>query len=119
MRLRGKAIGAKSIPTVDRRYFQIYHPLSSKKEPAAIFVCIRWTVGKTIDSIAEILKIQNLNNLANSDKLRMFHHTTGKVLADKMDSILSDLFNNAELIDGQNVIFEYSNENKVDPTLYK
>ncbi|XP_015111093.1 AN1-type zinc finger protein 1-like [Diachasma alloeum] len=120
IRLKGKAIGSQTIPSVDRRYFQVYFPLTAcKKESAAVFVNVQWTLGKAIDSIAEILKIRNSNNLAHSDKLKMFHHATGDVLAEKMDTTLSDLFSKTQLVDGQRVIFEYSNGNKVDFSLYK
>ncbi|XP_011304689.1 AN1-type zinc finger protein 1-like [Fopius arisanus] len=120
MRLKGRAVGAQGIPTVDRRYFLVYFPVAiCKKEPAPVFTSVRWTIGKIIDSIAEILKIPNSNNLANTAKLRIFNHSTGEVLAEKMDLGLSDLFDNARLINGQSLIFEYSNENKVNPCLYK
>ncbi|KAK0158514.1 hypothetical protein PV328_009510 [Microctonus aethiopoides] len=120
MRLKGRAIGCKGIPTENRRYFLIYPPLSSpKKESRAIYVCQQWTVGKAIDSIAEILGIRNSNNMANAEKLRIFHHYNGNILVDKVDIVLSDLFNNNTLIDGQNLILEYSNADKIDSSLYK
>ncbi|XP_063993500.1 AN1-type zinc finger protein 1-like [Diachasmimorpha longicaudata] len=120
MRLKGKAVGSQNIPTVDRRYLQVYFPLiTCKTAPAAVFVNVQWTLGKTIDSIAEILKIRNSNNLADSVKLKLFHHRTGDVLGERMDTALSDLFTKGQLVDGQSVIFEYSNENKVDFSSYK
>lgn len=120
MRLKGRAIGCKGIPTENRRYFLIYPPLSSpKKESRAIYVCYQWTVGKAIDSIAEILGIRNSNNMANAEKLRIFHHYNGNILVDKVDIVLSDLFNNNTLVDGQNLILEYSNADKIDSSLYK
>lgn len=120
MRLKGRAVGSKAIPTDNRRYFFVHLPISSgKKEPQAVFVSVDWTIGKSIDSVSEILKIRNLNNLANSEKLRIFHHVSGELVDSKMDTTLSSLYNKNQLINGQSLIFEYSNAEKIDASLYK
>lgn len=120
MKLKGHSIGSQGIPAVDRRYFLVYYPTTTKNAGSSkgAFVSVSWTMGKAIDSIADLLGIPNSNNVSSSEKLRMFHHNSGLVVSDQMDMSLSELFKSNNLIDGQSIIFEYCNNSKVDPTLY-
>lgn len=120
MKLKGNSIGSQGIPTVDRRYFLVHYPANTKNVGTSkgAFVSISWTLGKTIDSISDLLGIPNSNNVSTSMKLRMFHHETGLVVSEKMDVPLADLFNNKDLIDGQSIILEYCNDHKLDPSVY-
>lgn len=121
MKLKGSSIGSQGIPTADRRYFLVHYPSSTKNAGTSkgAFVSISWSMGKTIDSIADLLGIPNSNNVSTSKKLRMFHHETGLVVSERMDTLLLDLFNSKELIDGQSIIFEYCNDHKLDPSIYR
>lgn len=119
MRLKGRATGSKGIPTENRRYFLIHPPSSTKKPSQAVYVGNQWTIGRTIDSISDIMGIKNFNNQINTEKLRLFHHSTGLSIAQAMDTVLIDLFNNLNLIDGETLILEYSNAEKIDNSLYK
>ncbi|CAL7938477.1 unnamed protein product [Xylocopa violacea] len=123
MRVKGSAVGAKNIPMIERCYFLVYPPTTITNKhigpTKGIYVNKNWTIGKAIDSIADILKISNNNNVAGAYKLQLFHHTTGSLICNEMNTPLTNLLENSELIDGQNVILEYSNDTFVDTTLYK
>ena len=123
MRLKGKSVGPKTVPTNERRYFLIHPPISSTVKifegSKGVFVSDHWSVGKVIDSIADSLNILNSNNKSNANKLRMFHYTTGNIVSNQMDMILSDLLQSNDIIDGQDIILEYSNDEKVDCSVYK
>lgn len=120
MKLKGSSIGSQGIPTVDRRYFLVHYPTTTKNAGTSkgAFISINWTMGKAIDSIADLLGVPNSNNVSTSKKLRIFHHETGLLVSEKMDVSLSDLFSNKELLDGQSIILEYCNDAKIDPSLY-
>jgi len=121
MRLKGKATGDKRIPTTDRRYFLV-HPAKtncSKTEARPIFVNVQWSIGKVTDTFAKAFNISNANNFATAEKLRIFDRETGAIVAEQMDTILSDVLNNNTLIDGQSLILEYSNTDTIDPSPYK
>lgn len=123
MRLKGSAVGVKNIPMNERCYFLVYLPTTISNKhigpSKSIYVNINWTIGKAIDSIADILKISNNNNLARTCKLQLFHYATGALICNEMNMLLTKLFENSELIDGQSVILEYSDSTFVDYTLYK
>ena len=63
MRLKGSAVGVKNIPMNERCYFLVYLPTTISNKhigpSKSIYVNINWTIGKAIDSIADILKISN------------------------------------------------------------
>ncbi|XP_066581218.1 AN1-type zinc finger protein 1-like [Prorops nasuta] len=118
MKVKATAVGPKKVPVCERRYFLVYPP-SLSTTPKNVFVSGQWTIGKTIDSISETLKISNHNNTVNSIKLNLFHYATGICFSNEKETLLEDLFSNATLIDGQSIILEYSNDNHVDLSLYK
>ena len=123
MRIKGSAVGPKNVPMDERCYFLVYLPTTVFNKhigpSKGIYVNMNWTSGKAIDSIADILKISNNNNVAGAFKLQLFHHTTGALICNEMNTPLIRLFEDSELIDGQSVILEYSNSMFVDTTLYK
>ncbi|XP_034948542.1 AN1-type zinc finger protein 1-like [Chelonus insularis] len=120
MKIKGRAIGSRAIPMQDRRYFLVYPPLqpSHKYNPIAVFVSNIWTIGKVIDTMAEFLGVKNSNNIPNAVKLRIFYHDTGELITDQMDRVLCDFYLHRQLFDGQSVILEYSNEIRIDSSLY-
>lgn len=122
MRLKGRATGPSGIPSEERRYFLVYPPLTSSPksgEPKATYTCVRWSLGRTIDSFADTLRIKNTNNSSKGQRLRLFHQNTGTILSERMDILISDLLNNTALIDGESLILEYSENLSVDDNLYK
>lgn len=124
MKLKGKATGAKTIPTAHRRYFHVYPPRKNcpkSEEPRALFVSIDWTIGKVMDTFAKAFHVFTSANQAstNSEKLGLFHYTTGKMVVEKMDTPLLELLENETLIDGQSLVLEYSSENEISTSSYK
>lgn len=123
MRIKGSAVGPKNVPMNERCYFLVFSSakLSNKNvgPSKGIYVNTNWTIGKAIDSMADILKISNNNNVASATKLQLFHHSTGVMICNEVDTPLTKLFENSELVDGQSVILEYSGTTAVDTSLYK
>jgi hypothetical protein len=123
MRLKGQSVGLNNIPTTERCYFLVHLPINSSIKIMhgckGSFVSINWSIGKVIDSIANLFNIQNFNNDANAKKLRLYHYLTGKIVTNQMDTILSELLNTTNLVNGQDIILEYYNGDKIDFLLYK
>ncbi|XP_032686590.1 AN1-type zinc finger protein 1-like [Odontomachus brunneus] len=122
MRVKGSAIGPKNIPMSERCYFFVHLPLIVKNKhigtSKGVFVNSQWTVGKCIDSIADTLKVPN-NNAATTNKLLLYHHSNGALICNKMDTPLTELFENFTMIDGQQVVLEYSDNVPIETSLYK
>ncbi|XP_011505565.1 PREDICTED: AN1-type zinc finger protein 1-like isoform X2 [Ceratosolen solmsi marchali] len=119
MRLKGHSIGPDHISTTERCYFLVHPPIKIFNNSKGIFVSIHWSIGKVIDSMADLLQIPNNNNITNLTKLRLYHHLTGNIVTNKMDVTLSELLNTKILVNGQTIILEYSNDDKIDCFLYK
>ncbi|KAG5333244.1 ZFAN1 protein, partial [Acromyrmex charruanus] len=126
MRVKCSAIGPKNVPTSERSYFLVHLPLTVKNKhigtSKGAFVNTNWTIGKCIDSIADTLKVPNNNNTTTTNKLKLFRHSTGDLICSKMDTPLTQLFEDLAIFDGERVILEYSDnvpDNVIDPSLYK
>ncbi|XP_014215874.1 AN1-type zinc finger protein 1 [Copidosoma floridanum] len=124
MKLKAKAKGLKSIPATERCYFLVHPPMTCSataipKDSRGVFVSINWTIGKVIDSITDTLNIPNFNNQATAKKLRFYNYYTGVSVSNQMDEILSKFINDNRLINGQEVILEYSDSDTIEPHLYK
>lgn len=123
MRTKGSATGPKNIPMDERCYFLVYSPIKISYRfmgnKRAIYVNMNWTVGKATDAIAEMFKVENKNNTFDTTKLQLFHHSSGECICNTMDTLLTDLIKMSLIIDGENLILEYTNESTVDPSLYK
>lgn len=123
MRVKGSAIGPKNVPTSERCYFLVHLPLTIKNKymgsSKGVFVSTQWTIGKCIDSIANTLKVPNDNNAVTANKLQLFRHSSGALICSEMDTLLEKLFENCTIIDGQQVILEYSDSTSIDMSLYK
>ena len=123
MKLKGKAIGLKSIPLTERCYFQVHTPLNgaikTKSPPKAVFVSSEWSIGRIIDYISDALNVPNHNNVTTATKLRLFHHKTGKILTKQVDETLSKFLSTNILINGDDIILEYSNDEILESSLYR
>ncbi|XP_076247543.1 AN1-type zinc finger protein 1-like [Calliopsis andreniformis] len=123
MRIKGSAVGPKTVPMNERCYFLVYASIKACNKNVGpskgIYVNMNWIVEKAINSMAEMLKIPNSSDIENAAKLHLFHHSTGTLISNAMDIPLTKLFENSELVDGQSVILEYSNDTSVNTTLYK
>lgn len=122
MKLKNKSIGPKNIPQSERFYFAVYQPITDSPKVytnfQGIFVSTAWSIGKIIDYMAESLNLSNSNNVAKSKKLRLFNHETGYILAPKIDMTLSELITSNNITEGQDIILEYVDDDKMDLSLY-
>lgn len=108
MRVKNKATGLKSIPTVDRIYFNVTTPKQLGEAKKAVFVSKTWSVGRAIDAIADECKVPNRNNVANAEKLRLFTDIQNDTdYIQDLSKILNNLVHDNQLVDGQNLKLEY------------
>lgn len=124
MRVKGSAIGPKNISVSERCYFLVYLPLTIKNKhigtSKGVFINMQWTIGKCIDSIADTLKVPNNNNdAATTNKLRLYHHSNGTLICNEMDTPLIKLCENSTIVNGQQVVLEYSDNTPIETSLYK
>ncbi|CAG2065778.1 unnamed protein product, partial [Timema podura] len=49
MRIKGKAVGPKTIPASERVYFMAHPPASLKRPGKAVFVAKQWHLGRVLD----------------------------------------------------------------------
>jgi len=80
MRVKAKAIGDPKIDESKRFYLEVIFPQDSGIPSKMMFFNSSWSVGKTLDVIADAGPIQNNNNIPGSRKLRLFAVKTGDVL---------------------------------------
>lgn len=109
MKLKQKAIGDKNIPQQDRIYFLLLLPKSSSSSSSSIpvFVSQHWTIGRAIDDIATLAKLENKNNILGVPKLRLFH-PSGSQLG-PTDTVLQAVLGET-VLSGQTVQMEYISE---------
>ena len=114
MRLKGKAVGSKGIPVTDRVYFLMYPPLTALQKSKAVFVAKQWSIGRVIDSVADLCNVPNRNNQTAATKLRLFHHRDGQMLCTEMEIKLDQLLSEGSVMDGETLVLEYVNERDPD-----
>ncbi|XP_050498402.1 AN1-type zinc finger protein 1-like [Diabrotica virgifera virgifera] len=103
MKIKNKATGLKTIPTVDRVYFSV----SYCEKSCPVFVSSQWSLGRAIDAIAEEMKLQNNNNKANEKKLRLFTKEDNVSLSTDMSVTIKKLLGDKILIDGDTLLIKY------------
>jgi len=109
MKIKNKATGQKSIPTTDRVYFSVNLPQNVDKtvKIVPVFVSKSWSLGRTIDAIADECKLQNNNNKSTGKKLRIFRTDDKNIISNDMSVILSSLISHKVIVDGEDLIIEY------------
>ena len=78
MKLKMKSVGLTSLPEAERAYFLVQPP---RGEAASLgcFISHRWTLGKVVDSLAELTKTPNKNNQTGAKKLAIFRQEGRKI----------------------------------------
>lgn len=112
MRLKGKATGPPNIPQIDKIYFLIGLPKSSKKVAKAVYVNKDWSVGKVIDSVSTTCNVVNKNNEMMSPKLRLFKESDGKQISLDTSFKISELISTNKIVNGETLILEYVSPNE-------
>ena len=98
----------------DRVYFLIYPPSTFRQKSKAVFVAKQWSIGRVIDSVADLCDIPNRNNQIAATKLRLFHHHDGQMLCTEMEGKLDQLLNEGTVLDGETLVLEYVTETDHD-----
>lgn len=108
MRIKNKAVGLKTIPTVNRVYFNIsYLDSENVERMTAVFVSNQWTIGRAIDVIAQEMKLSNNNNKSDAKKLRLFKKKDNQSVFLDISTVLKELLNEKHIMDGENLLIKY------------
>lgn len=114
MKIKNKAVGSKTIPTGHRVYFNVsYFDSNNSEKVTPIFVSNEWTVGRTIDAIAQEMKLKNNNNKINEKKLRLFKMEDGEIIATNVSTILNSLLDGKIILNGEHLIIQYVDDDCV------
>ena len=119
MKLKMKAQGSKSIPMDERIYFGI--KCSKSKEMKPVFVSIKWSLGKVLDSVADLMGLENKNNIGGAAKLKLFKNIDGQVPAIELDKRIEELIKNEDIFNGDTLIIDYVQDlsvNQINPKDY-
>jgi len=109
MKLKMKSQGQTSLPEGERVYFLVQPPQSCKKPAMGCFVCKNWSLGKTIDALADLTGTKNRNNVPDAPKLRLFRGEDERVAGD-LDVKLAMLLSSEALFNGDSICLEYEEE---------
>ncbi|XP_060587739.1 AN1-type zinc finger protein 1-like [Ruditapes philippinarum] len=109
MKMKMHAKGDSGCPETERVYLRVYPPSQYNKEPQPMFFSKTWSIGRTVDSIASRLGIQNNNNVQTAKKLRLFSTDDGTVL--QTDCHIEMLLKQELIFNGSSVILEYVHNN--------
>lgn len=74
-------------------------------------------LGRAIDAIAEECRLVNKNNQTNALKLRLFLKSSSEILTTDLTKTLENLLAEQIIIDGDNLIIEYVDNNCVNLNL--
>ena len=111
IKLKQQATGDKSIPDVDRVFFNVVLPHGSHRKSMPMYFSQSWYVGKAIDKAAAAASILNKNNVAGARRLRMFEARCGRLCpSGRTLSSLLDASADVSLYNGATVILEYADE---------
>ncbi|KAK5647286.1 hypothetical protein RI129_002178 [Pyrocoelia pectoralis] len=110
MRIKNKATGLKSVPATDRVYFNVQLPATKNVKEVPVFVSKQWTLGRVIDAVAEECKLTNRNNRSDSPMLRIFLKSCREIVSSNLSVTMQTLLCNNTIVDGDNLIIEYVNE---------
>lgn len=115
MKIKNKATGQKSIPTTNRVYFNIgFGPSHNSEKIVPVFVSNTWSLGRTIDAIADECKLQNNNNKGVEKKLRLFKKEDSRLVSGDLSIALSTLLADKVIVDGEDLIIEYVSDSCVN-----
>ncbi|KAJ3221169.1 AN1-type zinc finger protein 1 [Clydaea vesicula] len=106
-RMKLHAMGDKGIPVESRVYFQVHLPLeSNNKQIFKMFFHKDWTVGRTIDKICLLNKIENVNNKMNLEEKKISLYDTEKKLIIDTSKTWQDLISSNLITNTQQITLE-------------
>ena len=121
MKLKMKSSGSQSVPTEERFYFRVLLPIGGANSECPVFVSSKWSMGKVLDAVATVCKVENKNNVAGEKRLQLFRHQDGQSICCDPSQPLSQLAGAEEVFNGDTVILEYVEDGvgSVDASKYK
>ncbi len=120
MKLKQSAKGRKDIPESERIYFRVVLPKRcNSNDSKATFVSKHWVMGKVLDSLAEVCRVENPNNSASGELLKLFRRQDGCHVCEgeKMQEKLEKLLQSEELFNGDRLVLEYISRGCESPFL--
>lgn len=105
MRLKQRAVGAGAVPLGDRRYLLLLAP-GGRGAPRPVFVSRRWTLGRTVDALADLCGAVNDNDKSGARRLLLYRYADGGRVGDAMDTAIEAL-PEGQLDNAETVVLEY------------
>jgi len=106
MKLKMKSKGQNSLPDSERVYFLVHPPKENGKAAMGCFISKTWSIGKTIDTLADLTGTVNDNNVGKGRKLRIFRDDEEE-LGSSLEVKLTDLLTADAVFNGDTVHLEY------------
>lgn len=104
MRMKGFAVGDKTIPPENKLYFLVNLPTGAKNEPKAVFLNSQWSVGRSIDFMCNLYNVENMNNVAGEKKIAAFDINHDCL---EFSRILSTIVDEGLLLNGGHLILDF------------
>jgi hypothetical protein len=108
MKLKSKASIAKrglNIAQQERVHLLVKVPEGG--EGQVLVVSKEWSLGRVLDTAADLCSQKNTNNVPNTPKLRLVNEDLSLIDQNKLDSKVAKLIEAGEMCDGQTVLLKY------------
>lgn len=109
MKLKMKSKGQTSLPEPERVYFLVHPPQESGKVASGYFVSRLWSVGKVIDTLADLTGTKNENNISSARKLNI-ERKDGSKVSEAMETTISQLLESEVVFNGDTILLEYQSK---------
>lgn len=104
MKLKGKAKGDTAVPQTERVYFYVdCFNTEQNPKPLELFLCKKWSLGKSVDFVARQARVKNKNNVPDAPKLHLYKD--GTCLSEKFDITLNECIESGLIVDGDALKF--------------
>ncbi|KAI9361029.1 hypothetical protein BD770DRAFT_471031 [Pilaira anomala] len=99
MKMKSQAKGSSSVPVTSRMYLYVQCPKASSLESQSVYFDKKSSVGRVLDSIADICKVNNKNNtLSPTDPERLELYKCPEMTILNKSSILEDVLKNLDTV---------------------
>ena len=105
MKIKLNSLGNKGLPESERVYFKVALPKGSKQKFINLFVSSQWSIGRAVDSVAELAQCENRNNVSEAKKLRLFQSDTGEYIDNS--TTVKQCIKEEVFFSGSTLILEY------------
>jgi len=108
MKLKQKSVGASSVPMDERLYLNVETPGGKF---VGCWVSCTWSLGKVVDTLADLSHTVNNNNVAGQKRLWLFKASDGQVLNEDPEVVVGDVVKEEVLYNGDSVVLGYVERN--------